>query len=317
MSATKRLAKYCIRFIPDSVCRVALRAAALAPPVMKTQFFERACSVISNAAALSNSKEIWSTNLGVSSKLRCRIPVEKQSYVFGQPKNFLPERATMALVTELCRDCTDFLDVGANDGIYTFAVNRHAPRGLRLHWFEPDRNLHDRLRANLSTNSIRALGTHAAVAAERGTAKFLKNLTSDASGSLKNEFASLHKTIAEEVDTVCLSDYFRDHHIHDAIVKVDVEGAGAEVWRGALGVAAEMRYVIMEIIGPETQCGLPGRIISEANFHAYYIKDFNLTVSRDGTYQYMAPFWNWLFCRLDPGLLRARLAGTQFRVIEN
>jgi len=313
--AAKRMVRSCVRLIPGWLGRTTLQRAALASPAMKTATFERICCALARTL-FPQSKEIWMTNLGVSPDLRCQIPLAKGSYIFGRPENALSERATLALATELCRDCTDFVDIGANDGIFIFAINRKSNHDLRLHWFEPDQTLHDRLQANLAANSIVAVGNRAAVAAKRGTARFLKNLTDDSSGSLTDSFASKHETIVVEVDTICLNEHFRDHRIADAIVKVDVEGAGNEVWRGARDVASHIRYLIMEIIGPETQCRLPSKVISEGKFHAYYIKDFDLTVSRDGASQYLAPFWNWLFCRLDPEALRARLAGTQFRVIE-
>jgi len=315
-SATKRLARGCIRLIPRSLQRIVLRSAALASPAMKTEAFERACCKIARTS-FPHSKEIWATNLGVSSDLRCQMPLVKDYYVFGRPENMLSERATVALVTELCRDCTDFLDVGANDGIFTFAVDREATPDLRLHWFEPDRTLHDRLKSNLAANAIHAVGNFSAVAARRGTAKFFKNPIDDTSGSLIECHAPQQEPISEQVETISLACYFDDHRVRNAIVKVDVEGAADEVWRGARGIEADIRYLIMEMIAPEIQCGLPGKVISEGNFHAYYIKDFDLILSRDGSYRYVAPFLNWLFCRLDPESLRTRLAGTRFSVVED
>src|ERR1700676_4382119 len=190
-SAAKSLARACIRLIPRWLHRIVLRSAALAPPALKTKAFERVRGTIASTS-FPHSREIWLTSLGLSPSLRCQVPLVKDNYVFGRPENLLSDRATLALVTELCRDCPDFLDIGANDGLYTFAVNCKGPRDLRLHWFEPDRTLHDRLNLNLITNSIHAEGNFAAVAAERGKATFFKNLVDDSSGSLIRRFASHH-----------------------------------------------------------------------------------------------------------------------------
>jgi FkbM family methyltransferase len=315
-SAVARLVTACVQLIPIRFRLGALRSAALVSPAIKTKAFERICCTIARAS-FPDSTEMWVTNLGVSPKLRCKLPITKDRFVFGRPKNSLSERATLALVTELCSDCTHFVDVGANDGIFTFAVDSGGSHHLRLHWFEPDSTLYVRLQENLAANSIPALGNCAAAAAARGTARFFKNPTDDSSGSLANDFSSDPQRITEEVNTIPLSEYFQLHEIHNAIVKVDVEGAGDQVWRGAWHVASNMRYLIMEIIGPETACALPSRVISEGNFYAYYIRDFDLIFSKDGSYRYVVPFWNWLFCRLDPDLLRERLSGTPFRVISN
>jgi FkbM family methyltransferase len=315
-STATRFVKACVRLIPIRLRRATLRSAALVSPAIKTKAFEQLCCAIARAS-FPNSTEMWLTNLGVSPKLRCKMPVTKDRFVFGRPQNSLSERATLALASELCSDCTHFVDVGANDGIFTFVVDSRTARHLRLHWFEPDNTLYARLQANLAANTIPALGNCAAVAAARGTARFFKNPAEDSSGSLVNDLLSDPQRVAEEVNTISLFEYFRLHDIRDAIVKVDVEGAGDQVWRGARQVAGDMRYLIMEILGPETACALPSRVISEGNFHAYYIRDFDLIFSKDGSYRYVAPFWNWLFCRLDPELLRERLSGTRFHVISN
>lgn len=310
---TNYLARVCIGIIPIRLLRRILQSAALASPRAKTETFQRVCSQVAHIV-FPCSQEILETNLGISSGLRCKLPITKDGYVFGRPENSISERATIVLASELCRDCADFLDVGANDGIFTFAVNDRAGSRLRLHWFEPDQRLWDRLQTNLAANSIAALGSRAAIAAGNGTATFFSNLTDDSLGSLTD--APLHTTVAEPVETISLASYFHAHGIHDALVKVDVEGAGEAVWRGARQIAPEIRYLIMEMIAPEMQCDLPTKIISEGRFHAYYIKDFELTVFRNNAFLYVAPFWNWLFCRLDPEALRARLIGTRFRVIE-
>ena len=70
----------------------------------------------------------------------------------------------------------------------------------------------------------------------------------------------------------------------------------------------------MEMLAPEIEAGLPARIIRETDFKAYYVNDFELVPSADGTFEYVHPFWNWLFCRLSPSELAARLSTTGFRV---
>jgi len=267
--------------------------------------------------SFAGSKDIWLSNFGISPRLRCKLPLNKGHYVFGRPENLLPERATLALVAELCRDCTDFLDVGANEGLFTFWAESKGCPDLRLHWFEPDRTLYSRLKENLAHNSIPAMGSHVAISAQSGTEIFFKNLSDDSSGSLTNLFTSTHETITEQVNTISLAEYLRNHRIRKAMVKVDVEGAGQAVWEGACEAGLTLHYLIMEMIAPEIDCGLPARIISEGNFYAYYIHDLDLIASYDGTYQYAPPFMNWLFCRLDPESLRARLVGTRFRVVDD
>jgi hypothetical protein len=116
------------------------------------------------------------------------------------------------------------------------------------------------------------------------------------------------------VETVSLAEYFRAQKIGGALVKVDAEGAGEQVWDGAEAASKSIRYLVMEMLTPEIGAGLPARIITETDLKAYYIRDFELVPSLDGTFEYPAPFWNWLFCRLSPRELAVRLTATRFRV---
>ena len=161
---------------------------------MKTPFFERTCAKLTHVS-LKDTKDLVRTNLGISSRLRCMVPFAKTPYVFGRPANIISERATLALVGELSRDCSYFIDAGANDGIYSFLVNQAASeRGLQIHWFEPDYHLHNRLADNLRANHIKSQGNRSAISDQKGSATFHKNLSDDSSGSLDNSFTKIHDT---------------------------------------------------------------------------------------------------------------------------
>jgi len=263
--------------------------------------------------SLGAPEDVVVTNLGLSANLRCQIAMNKTAYAFGKFEHMLSERATFALVRELAADCKEFVDVGANEGAFTFLVHNNYPK-VRLHWFEPDRQLAQRLAANLASNDVVACGNEMAVAERRCTATFFKNLSDDASGSLSSLFADKHLTRAEAVETISLAEYFGMRGIADALVKIDVEGAGEKVWNGAGETSKAIRYLVMEMLAPEIEAGLPARIIRETDLKAYYISDFELVPSVDGAFEYVAPFWNWLFCRLSPSELAARLSATGFRV---
>jgi len=85
-------------------------------------------------------------------------------------------------------------------------------------------------------------------------------------------------------------------------------------WDGAEAASKSIRYLLIEMLTPEIGAQLPARIIKEPDLKAYYIRDFELVPSLDGTFEYLAPFWNWLFCRLSPRELAVRLTATRFRV---
>ena len=70
----------------------------------------------------------------------------------------------------------------------------------------------------------------------------------------------------------------------------------------------------MEMLGPAIKQGMPLRIVQELGFHAYYIHDYQLEHSKDGSFEYVAPFYNWLFCRETPEELK-RLLDARFTVV--
>jgi FkbM family methyltransferase len=298
--------------VAPSLARWLLVRAAIAPPMWKTPLFERFCaSLVRNS--LGATEDVVVTNLGLGADLRCHVAMSKTAYAFGKLERMLPERATFALVRELTADCKEFVDVGANEGAFTFLVHDKHPN-MRLHWFEPDRQLAQRLAANLASNNIVACGNQTAVAEHGGTATFFKNLSDDLSGSLSSLFTQKHLTRAEPVETISLTEYFGIEGISDAMIKVDVEGAGDKVWDGAMEVSKAIRYLVMEMLAPEVEAGLTARIIHETDLKAYYIRDFELIPSVGGEFEYVAPFWNWLFCRMSPSELAARLSATGFCV---
>jgi FkbM family methyltransferase len=227
--------------------------------------------------------------------------------------NFLRTQRDLRFGEELATDCDEFVDNGAHEGAFTFLVHNDHPQA-RLHWFEPDRQLARRLTTNLITNNIVTCGNEMAVADLRGTATFFKNLSDDLSGSLSDLFRHKHETRVETVETISLAEYLHTQGIGSALVKVDVEGAGEKVWNGTVETSKSIRYLVMEMLAPEIDAGLPARIITGTDLKAYYIRDFELVPSLDGTFEYVAPFWNWLFCRLSPRELAVRLTATRFRV---
>jgi FkbM family methyltransferase len=164
-------------------------------------------------------------------------------------------------------------------------------------------------------HQVRAFGNPVAASDENGQTTFFQNLTDDASGSVFTYFANRHSLRPVMVETVRLSDYFVKEGISEAIVKIDVEGAGLQVWSGLEQCCGDIKYLVMEILYAEILSQLPSRIINHTGWHGYYIRDFELVESRNGEFEYVEPFYNWLFCNLDPLALGKRLSGTKFRIV--
>ena len=309
----KRYGRAAASIVPRPLVTAALRVAAVAPPSVKTMLFHRICAALARQHA-GDATPLIRTNLGISAGLRCDIPLAKFAHVFGRPEHSVSERSTLALVALLSAECEHFVDVGANEGVFTFVVSQSSQSDATIHWFEPDDELFSRMERNLLLNRIASHGNKMAVSASCGVATFYKNLTDDLSGSLGAFFTHKHQTREELVKTTSLSDYFIHNQMDQALVKVDVEGRASDVWEGTRTVAQNIKYLVMEIIEPDAGAELPARIIADTGWHAYYMRDFDLVPSSDGRFDYVEPFWNWLFCRMGPADLAQKLTNTRFRV---
>jgi FkbM family methyltransferase len=294
-----------------------LKRLAVLPVALKTRWFERLFAAVARRTAIGES--LLETNLGIDDSLRVRIPSRKVQLIFGRPQNYLPERATLELARHLAKHVGSFVDIGANEGLFSLAIAMDCPdrSAAGIHVFEPDSDLVKRLADNFRRNGIHAKLNHAAVGSASGSATFYRNISDDLSGSLSDLFSKSHELLPTTVEVTTLTDYFQREGISNACVKVDVEGAGAEVWQGARGCIQDIDFLVYEILEPEVKALLPARVIAEGNYQGYYIRDFDLVASLDGEFDYVAPFYNWLFCRYDPAALQALLHGTNFRVLRS
>ena len=281
------------------------------PAALKGAFAER---VFRRLARGSSAVELDS-NLGLDERLKWRVPAANALLAFGLPAEDLSERATLDLSRSLAPHADGFLDVGANYGIFAAAVRLEMQgREFPVVCVEADPELAARLARNCESNALDVEVLACAASNGRGRAKFLRNLSDDSSGSLTTHFAGQHVTREIEVDTVPLSDVLDRIGLERALVKIDVEGAGVLAWEGLSVAIPRIRFVVMEVIGPEATARLPERIVAETGWHSYYIEDYVLRELRWSEFRYRHPFWNWLFCKDGPATLR-QILPARFRII--
>jgi FkbM family methyltransferase len=293
-----------------------VRRSALAPLWMKNRLFQRMISHVANRSVPMAA--LLMTNAGIADELRLLVPSTKHGLLFGKPSHHVSERATIDLVKLLTLQSDAFVDVGANEGVFTFsiAVALGPDRYSNIHAFEPDPAVFDRLAANLRRNNIGVRANRIAVSDRLGTQTFYRNVGDDLSGSLTTHFIDGDDVEAIETAVTSLARYLNDNQIEHACIKIDVEGAGAAVWNGTGGGHERIDWLIFEIIGPELAADLPRRIIAETGWDAYYIRDFDLVHSQAGEFEYREPFYNWLFCAANSAQLAAVLKGSRFCLID-
>jgi FkbM family methyltransferase len=148
------------------------------------------------------------------------------------------EREQTRLLRSLVPRGGTVLDVGAHTGYYTVLASSLVGPSGRVRAFEPHprnaRFLRRHVRLNRCHNTV---VEEAAVAAGPGSAMF--------GGGSGSGTGSLRPDGTHEVRTVGLDDYCGRHGLRPDLIKVDVEGAEAQVLRGAAVTLREERPVVL------------------------------------------------------------------------
>jgi FkbM family methyltransferase len=237
--------------------------------------------------------------------------------LFDAPRFFVGERSSLDLAAALLQYCSCLIDVGSNMGLYIFYLRGRDLSTKPIYFFEPDPALFSRLASNISRNGFRNVeGFQVAMAEKVGRANFFQNRTDDSSGSLVEEDWSKHRLEPIAVETTSFSTFVNERKLEHVCAKVDVEGAEELFVNGARSSLDKLSFLIIEILGPAIGRSLPTRVIKEGKVHGYYINDYCLEHSVAGEFRYVAPFYNWLFCKENPTALRDKLIQTSFRVID-
>jgi FkbM family methyltransferase len=141
-----------------------------------------------------------------------------------------------------------FWDVGANYGLFTFALRAARP-ALRIEAFEPDPDSIVLMRRTLDSHGSDRVRLHPiALSNGEGTARFLRDTRSGATGALMLPNEPLrHETPQPreiDVETSTIDVESRKLGAPD-IVKIDVEGAELEVLQGGKKVLHEHKPILL------------------------------------------------------------------------
>ena len=315
LSGLKRFVRSGLRAIPFRRRLVAL--GAILPPALKGHLVMRALYALTSTVSETDLPEIV-TNMGIASHLRVALPRRSPPvYLFATPHDYIEERGALSLCDCLHRRCDGFLDVGAHRGYFVFYLRQAATGGVPIYYFEPHDGLFAALEANVRRNRLEQVtGLKAAIGRESGTATFYRNISDELSSSLTDLFGAKHQLEETTVEVLSFSDVARTHRLQRLCVKVDVEGAEDEFLEGARAESGRIEYLVMEVLGPAIEAGFVNRLRDAFSMQAYYINDFRLEYSPDGSYRYVHPQFNWLFCRESPSELERTLANSRLVVVK-
>lgn len=299
MATLKQLTRAAVRSMPGR--EAAIRSAALLPPAVKRRLGDVIARVLEHPAPSMGRLE---TNLGIAG-LRVSIGADASIDCFyGTPETSAGEGAAIELARALAPRCGAFLDVGANHGLYLFAVRSAC--SVPAHFFEPNPELFEEIQANVARVGLRDVhGSRLAMGDRVGPAAFFIDDTAPSNSSLVrwrgNEQHALRRI---EIECTTFDAYVREHDLHDLLVKVDIEGAPDAFLDGAAASADRIRYLLIELIGGDTEALLRDKALG---LHAYYVNGRSLERYMGGRFRYAEREWNWLLCRETPDELRQRV----------
>jgi FkbM family methyltransferase len=290
-----------------------LRVGAVLPPRLRTSFLSRGlCALARRSGDISEVE----TNMGIDPRLKCSLPLDKGSWIFGLPEHYVGERGALELAAGLGYDAEAVIDIGAHVGYYTYFLAMRLPQTTPIYYFEPDPSLFAIIEKNVFRNGLKNVtGFMEAMGASSQISLFYQNLTDTFSGSLEKSFVGKHVTTEVKVQVRAFDDFARSIAKRNLCVKVDIEGAEQQFVDGAQSEWWRISDLIIEILGPAYDAGFVQRLLQTSGMNAYYVNDYTLHPSEDGTFTYQTQQYNWLFTRKSPATLRDALVGTRLKVL--
>ena len=177
------------------------------------------------------------------------------------------------LRSEMC-----FFDIGAYHGLYAIVAGKRMKPNGRITIFEPSPQARKRIGIHLRMNGLKAVVEPVALSSKSGKDKFflvLSGFTTMSSLARPPIDAPVEEI---SVNTTTLDEYCRNNRIQQVdVVKVDVEGAEMELFRGAQWLLKSARpLIICEVLDWVTgSWGYPAReIIAYITRHGYEWFDF-------------------------------------------
>ena len=175
----------------------------------------------------------------------------------------------------------DVIDVGANVGFYTILAGKQMQSG-RVLAIEPTPQAFQRLQTNVVQNGVnsKTILVNGAASDEGGRQLDLNTIPD------KEEYASLGRLIhpaaskdrytTVSVTTFTLDELVEKYDLNPAIIKIDVEGAEAQVFSGASKILSQHRPVIISELSNALlrDAGIRGvDIVAKIEEHDYIVTD--------------------------------------------
>lgn len=187
----------------------------------------------------------------------------KWSYVapYHDPKRgffdyWASDLAELQLLWKLLEPGMVFMDIGAYHGIYSLVAAKRLGSHGQVIAFEPSPRERQRLKLHLRWNGIRTVRVEScAVSSGTSSCPFFQVVSGDTTRNGLRPPASTDVVKELPIKTISLDEYVSEMPLRRLdIVKLDVEGAELDTFRGATKVLADLRPVfICEVLDATSQ----------------------------------------------------------------
>lgn len=210
-----------------------------------------------------------------------------------------PYTALMAVLTAHLDG--DFLDVGANTGLYSL-MSAALRRDITVHAFEPLRAISDVLLRNLALNPTlrsRIVLHRVALSAASGDAVFYETINPhglfSTSSTLDRAFGEQHgETRKHTVPALTLDDWIDRHGIGAvSFVKMDVEGHETAVISGAVATLRNLRPVVGIELLDGADFSFLSKVLATQGYFDCIVQPSGLTITDRP--RFVSDGWNHLF----------------------
>ncbi len=172
------------------------------------------------------------------------------------------EPLTMELISDLLRPGDSFVDVGANEGVFSVLASRCVGRGGRVLSIEPQSRLVEVLERNFRENGCENIQLER-VALSDSEGKEVMSLSASTNTGASSFLVTPRFAAKEKVSTRTLDQVLESRELHRArLAKIDCEGAEVKVIEGALRALKKQffQFILIEFHPRLTGASAPQKI---------------------------------------------------------
>ncbi len=202
------------------------------------------------------------------------------------------ELKRMSFLEDHIKGGMNVFDVGANIGQISLYLSGLVGINGNVYSFEPSPYDYSHLNRNLELNDMKNVKTlNSAISDKNGTEQFLYNKQMNTKGRFKSagteKFEELPETEYISVNTVSLDNFANNNRFPD-FIKIDVEGAGGKVLKGARRIIREHKpKIYIELHNTDEQLAVKEELIDKG----YKAETLDGIQVSDTTKSWYNPLW--------------------------